>query len=53
MVRLKLHWSREHLIDFSKQVYSMLLKDRLSDTFDITLHMDSCSITIDDGEISE
>lgn len=53
MVKLRLNWSREHVIDFSKQLYNLLVKDRLSESFDITLYMESCNITIAEGEVSE
>ena len=53
MVHLKLHWSREHIEDFSKQVYNQLLKDKDSDYFDITFHLNGCDIHIDEGDIKQ
>lgn len=53
MVKLKLHWSREHVIEFSKQIYKQLLEDKLSDYFDLTIYLDGCNIQINDGEISQ
>lgn len=53
MVKLKLHWSREHVEEFSKQVYNKLLKDRESDYFSVTLYLDGCDIKIEEGEIRQ
>lgn len=53
MVQIHLKWFREHLIDFSKQITNKLLNDRVSDSFDITLHLETCNISIENGEVSD
>lgn len=53
MVKLNLHWSREHIVEFSKQIYNQLLNDKVSDYFGITIYLDGCNIQIEDGEVNQ